>query len=709
MKEAGRYGAWMQVRARSPKQMLLIGIGAVHLLLAIFITRPLILPDEAGYLLNARRIATLGEPSQLVYFPGYSLILAPLFVVFSELAAIFRGVQVINALLAVASAGLSISLAETLFPGRSTRHRYAAVAVVGLYPSYLLFGSLSVSENLFVPATLAILVLLLRADANPSTTNLAALAAVSGLAILIHQRAVVFAIAVIIAAVARFGIKTRQVATVIVVTAITAGAGVLLARGILGSNPDVYEFGISERTSVLGLIADNLDPRSLFTLPFTIMGQALYITVATLGLAPLALIHLAGWWRPGVPVEGRALAAIWLASVLGTTIIISGLFMNQGTGDQAVYGRYLEAVLAPFLLIGVMALLDADRTPMARHLPLLPAIMAPILVAVRGVDAFTGRQQLLNIATIQPIVELVGIDLFWMATTGVIGIALLFTTARRWGVLGLLPLAVAYAISTGFIFERAVSAQNNFDQPTELDDKIETYVASIDPSQRCVAIDDSTTASPWFQQNYRLESLDVDFLRWDSTSGSSPCGVFVLTSRADLETSIPGAKLVAVEPERNFLLWLTSEPTMLTGPPFPEVAMPTAFLPDLGQIVLSEPKIVAIEDDHIEVSVELTNNTDRALVPSRSLPSGFGGVSVGLEWMSRSSQDRLHEPRRSSLGKIVWPGQSVILEGELPYEVDDFEIGDGLVRVHTEVVQEGWRWAGRETGEETLVTLEPRN
>ena len=694
-----------------PRTIVLASLAALlHFAVSLFIHHPLILPDEAGYLLNARRIATFGDPSQLAYFPGYSLLIAPIFAFTSDLAVVFRATQIVNALLSAATLALALHIVPRLFPNASSSDRIAAAAIVTLYPPYLFFSSLAVSENLFVPFTLLTLLLFFRFVERPTVSRAAVLGVASGGAVLIHQRAIALSIAAVVGLIVIGGVRRRATAVGVLFTLAGLVVGVALAMLILDPSTDSYQTGVSSRTTVTGLVTDNLGPRALFTLPFTILGQLFYLSVATLGLAPLAAVWLARELRQvrGSLWSLRSAGALWLSTVSVTTVIIAGLFMNQGTGDKAIYGRYLEAILAPLLIIGVIELLGERTEDARRFIVAAPAAAGVILVAVRGTDAFTGREQLLNVAAIEPIVRLAGIDIFWISLVGFVGAAALFQLVKWWHFKGLVVLALAYLVSSVFVYDRAIAALGNLDTDQELGgvltDELLPLVAS---DQRCVSIDDFDieSASPWRQQNYRLEHFDIEFRRWDSSSNEAPCGAFVLTPRSDLETVLPGSLLVAVEPANNFVVWFVGDQSSVRGGPIEGSAAPTDFLEKITLLELSDAKVVSFDDDALSLEITLTNTTDEILVPSQALPSGFGGVAVGAEWKVPSDDERLHEPRRAPLPRIIFPGDQVVLEGELAYEIDDFVAGPGPWTVHFEVVQEGWRWSGPATGIDVEVIL----
>src|SRR5207237_5044695 len=117
---------------------------------------------------------------------------------------------------------------------------------------------------------------------------------------------------------------------------------------------------------------------------------------ATYGLVPLGF-----WWLATTRQVPRRVARVTvLASMAG--LAASALEMSDGTRvDHMVYGRYNEG-LVPVLLIAGVAALVAWR----RALPYLlwsiagaSALLALVLVAVRGGAKFTGDVSPLNVSS----------------------------------------------------------------------------------------------------------------------------------------------------------------------------------------------------------------------------------------------------------------------------------------------------------------------
>jgi len=100
------------VEGTRARRLLLVGtvvLLVIRLVLVLFRTGPLVVADEAGYLMNARAL-TGGVRGQLEAAPfyrgGYSLLIAPLVAIFSDPVTAYRLILVLNVVLAAAVAPL---------------------------------------------------------------------------------------------------------------------------------------------------------------------------------------------------------------------------------------------------------------------------------------------------------------------------------------------------------------------------------------------------------------------------------------------------------------------------------------------------------------------------------------------------------------------------------------------------------------------------
>lgn len=695
----------------------------VSLLAAIPITRTIIHPDEVGYILNANRLLG-GGPSRLPYFPGYSGFIVPVLAITRDPDWIIRGIQLVNGLLAAGTAAMSVAILQRLRPDARPEWHVLAACAVSLYPAFRLFGSLALSENALIPASLVLLLLTLRASDNPSVQRVLLTNAAAGASLLIHQRAVGIAagtaVAMLITAKA-----TRDRLLGLAVVTMTGSVALVSARLILAADSR-FSVGQSDKTSFGGLIASTLEPRSLITLPLASIGQLFYLSVATLGVASLGVLGITRIVRTwSTQSLGSRTVALWLAPCAVFTLVVSSMFMNQGTGDKAIYGRYVEAVLLPILLVG-FATLTTALTALERRIAIaFPSVAAVALIALRGTDAFEGRQQLLNVAGIVPIIDLADrIDPAAMAIAGTVAATVVLMMRRReLGVVALVGvtfLAVSITVQLRF---GDVAETLDANQASDLTDAVSAFEDQL-PDGSCVLLDETDLVDSWTQQNFRLANMSLYFLPFQEELPTPSCATSVLTNRRDFALIRPGSLLLAVDPTSRHSVWIlpTDQQMGFFSPDRPGVSDPGAWVTgdDPAQLQLSVVDDETDSDDSddgdsedtdvITVEVQVTNQSFTPFLPPFGSSEAAGTVAIGVEWRDPlDPETRIAEPYRIQLDGILYPGETVTLTAEIPLEVDDPTLAlpggasgglrrplpSGTWMLRVELVQEGIRWIDR--------------
>ncbi len=667
------------------------------------IRRPLILPDEAGFLLNAIQLGAGGVPSGLGYYPGYSLLIAPIAAGTVDLASLMVGVQIVNAVLAGVTALLATRLGRAVRP---TIPRAAAGLVgllVSLYPAFRVFGAFALSENLLVPLSLLLCLLLLRAVVSTSRVDTALFALVAGLTYAVHARAVVVPMAAALAIVFLFR-RQRQ--------ALVGGIGALLIGVVVAfafventlSFSGIVTVDSDSRDTLSGLIRSTLGAKELYELVLTAAGQIFYLVAATAGLVVVGVSVLASQARHGETTgdpsssPARTLAAFVLPMSL-LTLVISAMFLNGQSGDQAIYGRYNEGVLAPLLVYGAVALQGRDHgvdTALRRAVIALPAL-ALILLLGRGPEVFDGRQQILNITGVFPLVDLGGtIRLSTIALAGALLTAAVALAVRRSPSMALGGLGALFLVVVVWDLQIMAGAIETLDGQDELVADIDEVIAETGVA--CVALDQATLTERWHQENYRLRLAPFPFRHWDSDSDAAPCSDIVLSRRIDLDDRVPGARVVAVEPNGRQLLWALPGPSALLLEQAGRQLYddPDRPLPE-NQVIRLEINVedpFALPGGKVRGSVTVFNDGPFPLYPERALPSSEFSINIGLEWRDPIENLRRQEPERLRLPVLLAPGEQVELPFILRALDQNGRLGPGKHLLRAEVVQEAIAWTG---------------
>jgi hypothetical protein len=308
-----------------------------------------------------------------VWRPAYSMLLSPAHWFTSDSAAVYRVALGLNAVLGGLTALVLYWLARrlTVFGPIGC----AAVAgCVALTPARLFTTEFVWSESLTVLVYSTTVLALLRFWSEPGRPNAVAVALIAALGFATHSRLlplsfVALAVIVLAARAHRVTPLDAAIATAANLAGLAAGLGLTrLATSELWRDP-------SDINSV-GAVAERLlDPGAILV---ALAGQVWYQLVASLGIAAIGawvLVTRAFATTPGA-APSRADSRLVGVSVL-TLSALSVVFMSGRTrADQVVYGRYIDAVTSPVLIVGLATLVGAATTVAARRRILVAAGIA---------------------------------------------------------------------------------------------------------------------------------------------------------------------------------------------------------------------------------------------------------------------------------------------------------------------------------------------
>ncbi|MBL4606536.1 MAG: hypothetical protein JKY01_01740 [Pseudomonadales bacterium] len=352
-----------------PSYFLLTIAGLMVFSINILVQGPMIQADEGSYLANAAALA--GYPNDLAssYHSGYSMLIAPAFWIANTPQEIWIVVKAINALLFVIIVNNLWLIAKYLNPNTSPENRVTSVALVSLYPMWVIMAGYSFAQIAFVPVFLLMFIMYLRSTREKKgARSWLILGVTSGFLYWIHPIAVAPLIALSIGT--AYISWQRNSYMPFLAQVLATIAMVLIYRN--GITPWLHS-----QMSISGNPA-NLhypDPTRLLT-PLTsisgikeiisrIAGQLFYLSVGTVGLIWLGLFTItekalqkSDAIDKDTNIENRSTAIfIWLSFL--TAIVIPALMFSSNPEaqrlDHWMYGRYVEGVIAPILLVGVLS------------------------------------------------------------------------------------------------------------------------------------------------------------------------------------------------------------------------------------------------------------------------------------------------------------------------------------------------------------------
>lgn len=407
-------------RRPSPALLLLaatlLALG-LRLVVGLQMTGPLVVPDEIGYLTQARWLVG-GEGIPMIdrpyYHIGYPLLLVPAAALAGDDPALFwRLLTVTNSVLGASMVPLLATLLRRLFGVRPV-YAVAAAFVASCYPSYIVTAGQGWAEIVIAPGFLLWVLLVHQLMSRPGLLVAVAAGAATAAVYSLHARTGLPVLAVTPLLLA-WAVRARQLrllpalAAVATATVLTAGVVALQNRALQA----LWVEPLSMSSGALGVL---LRWEALPVVAAQLAGNLWTVAVGTVGLVAIGLAAQVGLLDEGTregllgraalatappggrkrrPVQMRAGAARItgvgaLLGIAGTWVLAAAFFAGVGAAraDQYLYGRYLETVTALPLAVGVVVLLAARRR---RHVVLVGLLAAALVVscaltvwAVRG-------------------------------------------------------------------------------------------------------------------------------------------------------------------------------------------------------------------------------------------------------------------------------------------------------------------------------------
>jgi hypothetical protein len=501
-----------RLRKREPGLVIGSVVFAFHTLIGISHGGPVAVPDVSAYLAVSQWFYGGILPENLAFHPGYGVLLAPFGWLTGE--HLHSAALVTNGVLAALCIPLAVRLATAF--GANSKTQWVTAVLTAVSPS------LSVSSRIAWPETL--LVLLLLGTALLIHNRLWDRAgAVAGLAVAVHPRATVLAIALVLLALSDRQKTTKLLQGLLPSLAMTAGLLTVTDTWPLMRIHAATSFG-----SGPGPIA-------------TFMGQWLAFVVATGGIAALGL-GVALW---SVPRRHRCDAKAFLGvSAVGMFVLGAWTLAGSDRVDTLLYGRYI----APWtLLLAVVGLVTITTSNLGRFACI--AILASTIVA--SIVCIAAASE-----TSEPARRIMTLELgvFWALLNE--NLVLILISAAVLGCLSILSLRRGAVIPLIFLGLISVSStwvdHRHLQAVGRVSEGQVTAAKSLPDEAICLAHDISTKRySMWL---YRLELPLIEHQRVNLGTGSVPCGNYVIAG-VDALKFCNGAEMIAKEPRASWGLW----------------------------------------------------------------------------------------------------------------------------------------------------------
>lgn len=316
--------------------------------------------DEIGYLANAATLSGRTIDAGSSYYFGYSLFLLPGFLLFDDPLTIWKSVLVTNSLLFAVSIFLLHRISGFLSEDRWPR--FFAVLLCALYPAYPTMAGYAYSTPGIVLVYVAASWALCRSGAAP-TAGLLCFGLLVGFLNWIHPTALPVAVAAVMTLGIMAGLDRKLIpiaagSVLVIVLMIVTFRAFLNPLLLDVMTPDGLEprLHYSGATDHLALLLSAGGPAEFLT---RFLAQIGYVLIGTLALASGGVAYILGRMaligdksRRDEP-NRLGFLVFGLLSLLGVTLLTAVVFTKPVGyfNNYWVHGRYLEAVLPPFLLL----------------------------------------------------------------------------------------------------------------------------------------------------------------------------------------------------------------------------------------------------------------------------------------------------------------------------------------------------------------------
>ncbi|MGI8330705.1 hypothetical protein ACRYCC_12130 [Actinomadura scrupuli] len=322
---------------------------------------PIVNPDEAGYLIGARWL-TGGPGTDLsgftFYQGGYSLLLAPAYLVSSDPGVVYRLAIGINSLAGALIFPLGYLLLRRL--GLSRLHGYTLGWAAALLPATTLFGVVAMADAVFPVLVLGWLLALDRFVRRGGTGAVVTASLVACFAHATHTRGTVI-VALHCSVLVAYLVRGRARRGPLVGLGVTA-AGFVAATFLNDRlSHALYPYGTRDLGSNVLDRATSLSGQA-WALSGGV-GQLWAMIATTWGIGGLGLVVTARvMCRPHAPREDRIMAGALLAATASVAYLTSAALPDEHRVANFAYARYLSCFALVYTLIGLAALVR-HRSP----------------------------------------------------------------------------------------------------------------------------------------------------------------------------------------------------------------------------------------------------------------------------------------------------------------------------------------------------------
>ncbi|MDV7104209.1 hypothetical protein R3X26_07290 [Vibrio sp. TH_r3] len=355
---------WSDTRLVSNKKNYII-IFISSLIVSIFcsyiVSSLTVVPDESAYWAGASALTGNKTDAFGSWTLGYSFFIWPAFYFFDSYDSILIGVKLINSIIYAFNVVLIFKLYDVLFDNGYIKSYQKFIPILfSIYPFYIIISGYVMSENVFSLVFLFLNIVLVKFHIKNSRYLLLLLSLLTALLYIVNPKAIVIFIAITLTL-----FSSKQKPYDVIFFGIIYFFSLYIYRefeAILHSTASLGDIKlhyphIGELFSVL------LDYQSVKDLFLRFSGQSLYLTLSTGGLFVIGMMMcFLNLYR------GRRFNYYYLflfLSVFGTQILTAMMFSLESEAatrlDHFMYGRYIEPLIAPIMILGFDAFFSKKR------------------------------------------------------------------------------------------------------------------------------------------------------------------------------------------------------------------------------------------------------------------------------------------------------------------------------------------------------------
>jgi len=338
----------------------------VYLLANVGINGPQYLTDEVGYLAKALTIAGHPVHAASSWYGGYSLLISPIFFLFSDPFVEWQGVLVINALMWAGTAALLYFIVRSSFPNFTPLKVMSVSGISLLYPAWIAMSGYAFVTSGFVLVFMAALAALIKSSVRLNGWLFAA-AGLAGYLYWIHPLGGVFCVLLCLVFVLKAIVERRPG---FVLPAALVAVGVMSYQFLVtpwfdrvmssgGGAVDAH-YG----ATITGTFHALFSFHSLLMIATLVVGMVIYLIVTTFGV----VIYGSAPYIRNIFAKNNSVKSLLsnpqslvmllsILSVVGVILVtaVATIGVQQLRPDQWIYGRYSEMYLLPVIGIGLTA------------------------------------------------------------------------------------------------------------------------------------------------------------------------------------------------------------------------------------------------------------------------------------------------------------------------------------------------------------------